>query len=404
MARAACPVKSSIVIIDCGEKLMLPMKENSRSLRSRPRAAVTGYFATWQDGAARREIGAANQDANQSTLRALFESPNAPLFAATSSEDALTQQLPRELAAIGLWDSESQNTTVDAARIGVTFSTSKVLWSHGGQLEANVWNSSSSPIGRLARTVGARGPMASPVAACATGAHCLMLGAQWIEDGYADVVIAGALERPVEPLALAGYAAMGALSRGGVMRPFDRARDGFVANAGGAWVVLENEECARARGVSIQAYLTGWSMGADVLCATAMQASGESIARTIEHSLRRADCPNIGYINAHGTATKLNDAIEARAIQSTLGARVPVGATKPVTGHLLGAAGAVEAALCLKVLSEGYLPPTPNLREVDDECAINVLQSGQSTSIDAAMSLSYGFGGHIGVLIFENSK
>ncbi|MDF2440544.1 MAG: 3-oxoacyl-[acyl-carrier-protein] synthase [Abditibacteriota bacterium] len=377
--------------------------------------AVTGSFAMWGSGTARREIGGAHQDATHHTLQALFaaapidpepvdEASIAAVPAEPSIEERLVQQLPSELAALHLWDEGTNRIGIDAERIGVAFSTSKVLWSPGGVIQADAWDERLSPLARLARSVGARGPMSAPVAACATGAHCLLTAAQWIEDGYADVVIAGALERPVEPLALAGYAAMGALSPSGVMRPFDRKRDGFVANTGGAWLVLENEKRARARGVSIQAYLTGWSMQADVLSATAMEASGATIARAIEQSLRRADCPQIGYVNAHGTATKLNDAIEARAIQSTLGLRVPVSATKPLTGHLLGAAGAVEAALCVKVLGESYLPPTPNLRQVDEECGLNVLQSGQSCAIHAAMSLSYGFGGHIGVLIFENSR
>lgn len=382
----------------CGEEFMSGLNEKYPPKRSRPRAAVTASFATWQNGDSRCAIGGAGR----STLSALFKPPRATSPEMVAPEDVLERELLLELERLELWDKPTQNLVIDPARIGVAFSTSKVLWSHE-HIAADAWNPERPAVNRLARSVGARGPLASPVAACATGAHCLALAAQWIEDGYADVVIAGALERPVEPLAMAGYAAMGALSASGVMRPFGRRRDGFVANSGAACLVLENEERARARGVSIQAYLTGWSMHADALSATTMQTSGDTVARAIEHALRRADCPHIGYVNAHGTATKLNDAIEARAIQSTLGARVPVSATKPVTGHLLGAAGAVEAALCVQVLNEGFLPPTLNVCELDDECAINVLCCGQSTLIDAAMSLSYGFGGHIGVLIFENS-
>jgi 3-oxoacyl-[acyl-carrier-protein] synthase II len=174
-----------------------------------------------------------------------------------------------------------------------------------------------------------------------------------------------------------------------------------VPNHGFGYLVLENAERARARGAAIQAYLTGWSLRADATGQTTMATSGESIMRAMDEAMRRADCPRVEYINAHGTATKLNDVLEARAIYGTFGDRVPVSSTKALTGHLLGAAGAVEGALCVQALCEAFLPPTLNLQDVDEECPIRHLRQGQSTSIEAVMSLSYGFGGHIGVLVFE---
>jgi 3-oxoacyl-[acyl-carrier-protein] synthase II len=305
----------------------------------------------------------------------------------------LSTRLQRELAR----PEQESLCALEAERIGVAFSTSKVLWPYLDEQPGG------EPLFPIARQLGADGPLGSPVAACATGAHCLALGAQWIDDGYADVVLAGALERPQHELVLAGYQSLGALSASGVMRPFDRRRDGFVPGCGFGFVVLENAERARARGAGIQAYLSGWSMRADATGMTTMHNNGDTIARAIDDAMRRAACPAVGYINAHGTATHLNDVIEARAIGHTMGTRVPVSSTKAHTGHLLGAAGAVEGALCVKVLEDGYLPPTLHLEEPDNDCDLALLQQGQLAAPEAVMSLSYGFGGHIGVLIFEKA-
>jgi 3-oxoacyl-[acyl-carrier-protein] synthase II len=147
-------------------------------------------------------------------------------------------------------------------------------------------------------------------------------------------------------------------------------------------------------------------MGADATSLTSMCPSGDSIARAIERALKRAGNPKIDYINAHGTATHLNDEIESRGIKSVFGTSVPVSGTKPLTGHLLGAAGAVEAVICLQALREQWAPPTLNLDEPDEDCDLDYIpQTGESCGRDlplkTVMSLNYGFGGHIGVLIFE---
>ncbi len=358
------------------------------SFAARRRVAVTGYYAGWSQLAGWSELGSAQE----TTLSELCDGPNFVSHKASlSPTKVLCSGIQAELAR----GSQHNLLQIESEQAGVAFSTSKVLWPF---FESDL---GQEPLWNIARLVKAQGPMASPVAACATGAHCLALGAQWIQDGYADVVFAGALERPQHDLVLAGYKSLGALSTAGTMRPFDRKRDGFVPNSGLGFMVLENAERARARGATIQAYLTGWSMCADATGMTTMQASGAGIARAIEDALRRADCPRIGYVNAHGTATKLNDAIEARAIQCTLGNSVPVSSTKSLTGHLLGAAGAVEGVMCVKALEEGFLPPTLGLEEPDAECAVTHVGRNQSTLAPAAMSLSYGFGGHIGVLIFE---
>lgn len=248
----------------------------------------------------------------------------------------------------------------------------------------------------------------SPVAACATGAHCIARGAQMIQWRQADWALCGAVEASLTPLIMAGYRQIGALSKSKTMRPFDKRRDGFVPSEGIGALILENEEHARKRGAKIYGYVTGYDMGADASSLTGMNPSGASIARAMERALKRAGHPKIDYINAHGTATPLNDAIESRAIKSVFGSAVPVSSTKPVTGHLLGAAGAVEAVICLQALRENYAPPTLNLEEADNECDLDYIplasdSCGRDGALQTVMSLNYGFGGHIGVLIFEKA-
>ena len=228
---------------------------------------------------------------------------------------------------------------------------------------------------------------------------------QWQQ---AQVVFAGAVEKDLNPLLEAGYKQIGALSKSKIMRPFDKRRDGFVPSSGIALLILENEEHARKRGAKIYGYVTGYDMGADATSLTGMNPSGASIARAMERALKRAGNPQIDYINAHGTATPLNDAIESRAIKSVFGNSVPVSSTKPLTGHLLGAAGAVEAVICLQAMRENWAPPTLNLEEADDECDLDYIpvtpdSCGRDLPLQSVMSLNYGFGGHIGVLIFEKA-
>lgn len=248
----------------------------------------------------------------------------------------------------------------------------------------------------------------SPVAACATGAHCIARGVQLISWNQADWVLCGALEASLTPLVMAGYRQIGALSKSGTMRPFDKRRDGFVPAEGIGTLILENEDKARERGAKIYGYVTGYDMGADATSLTAMNPSGASIAWAIERALKRAGNPKIDYINTHGTATSLNDAIESRAIKSVFGTEVPLSSTKPLTGHLLGAAGAVEAVICLQALREQWAPPTLNLEEPDDDCDLDYIpvtanSCGRAMPLRHVMSLNYGFGGHIGVLIFEGA-
>lgn len=263
-----------------------------------------------------------------------------------------------------------------------------------------------APARVLARLLGAGGVVLSPVAACAGGAHSVILGAQLIEDGRADYVICGALEAGLSPLMMAGYDRLGALSKSGAMRPFDGARDGFVPREGLAMLVLENAESAQRRGARVLATVSGGAMNADATAMTTMQPDGKSIARAIEIAQAKADARAaiaIDYVNAHATSTKLNDALEARALAQTLGENVAIGATKSATGHWLGGAGALEAVLSVLTLRDGFLPPCIGFsRRGGDIAPLDFVKNGgRAMRARRALSLSYGFGGHIGALIFD---
>lgn len=273
--------------------------------------------------------------------------------------------------------------------------------------------------GALAAAVSARfgfrGPCLSSVAACATGVHALIQAADLIRRGDADLVLTGAADASFVLPLLWSYARMGVLSKclddpPGAVKPFDRDRDGFAVGEGAAAFVLEGLESARARGAPIYGELAGWSWGADAYHLTSLAAADSQIAPLLGQALRRAelDGRDLGYLNAHGTATRQNDVLETRAIRLALGPAadgVPVSSTKPATGHLLGAAGAVETALTLLALRDDFVPPTLNLRHPDPECNLDYVPLvGRSRVLRTAACVSAGFGGQIGVLVFRKLK
>ena len=285
-----------------------------------------------------------------------------------------------------------------ASRVAVCFASSKGDWN---QLQNGDFLSAlpDAPARNYAHQFDARGRISAPNAACASGAHAIALGAQWIQRGDADLVLTGALEPPQHPMIAAAYRNMGALSKSGRMRPFDARRDGFVVNAGGGFLALARESWARQRQVPIQAYVAGWSLACDATHITRMAPGGQAIERAIRQALQMAGNPIINYVNAHGTATA-NDCIEAGALGLVFGDGVAVSSTKSHTGHLMGASGAVEAALCLQAMQNNWAPPTLNLEQVDDSVDLDlVVGSGRALKIDASLSLNYGFGGHIGCLV-----
>ena len=259
--------------------------------------------------------------------------------------------------------------------------------------------------GMVAIDHGARGPNFAVVSACASGAHAIGEAAEWIRRGDATAVLAGGTEGSLTPVAIAAFAAMQALSTRNddpqrASRPFDRERDGFVIAEGAAMLVLEELSHARARGATIYAEIAGYGATADAYHITQPDEEGDGARRCMQRALQRAGAQpaDVGYINAHGTSTQLNDAAETRAIKRVFGdaARtIPVSSTKSMTGHLLGAAGALEAFFSVMAIHDGYLPPTINLENPDPELDLDyVPRVGREASPSLVLSTSFGFGGH----------
>ena len=257
---------------------------------------------------------------------------------------------------------------------------------------------------------GFRGPIACPVGACASGAQALGAAARLIERGDADVVIAGGTDATVLPLVIAGFAAMRALSMRNddptrASRPFDRDRDGFVVGEGAGILVLESEAFARARGAPLRAVLLGYGEAADATHPATPPEDAHGARRAIERALADADLAprDVDAVNAHATSTPAGDRSEAMALRAVFGAHtdaLPVSATKSMTGHLLGAAGAVEAIFSVRALETGLLPPTVNLDHPDPECAIDhVAHKARPHPTRVVLSNAFGFGGvNVGLL------
>ncbi len=266
--------------------------------------------------------------------------------------------------------------------------------------------------GLLSIEVGAKGPNLAMVTACTTSTHCIGEAAKSIRYGDADVMIAGGAEAVVTELAIGGFAAARALStRNGepaaASRPWDKERDGFVLGEGAGGVVLEEYEHAKARGARIYCELAGYGVSADAHHMTAPPEDGDGGFRAMRGALKDAgmDPAGIDYINAHGTSTPLGDVAETVAIKRLLGAhaaKVAVNSTKSMTGHLLGAAGAVEAVFSILALRDQVSPPTINLRTPDPQCDLDyVPNEARTMPIRAALSNSFGFGGTNGTLVFK---
>ncbi|MBZ0315905.1 MAG: beta-ketoacyl-ACP synthase II [Anaerolineae bacterium] len=268
-----------------------------------------------------------------------------------------------------------------------------------------------SPAGRVSIEWGLRGPNMAISTACATGNNAIGEAAAMIARGAADVMLAGSTEAGLMDLAVASFDNMGAISRRNddpatASRPFDKDRDGFVVAEGSAMLILEELEHAQARGATILAELVGYAATADAFHVTAPLENGEGAVMAMKRALKDANLTidDIDYLNAHGTSTPLNDASETRALKTVFGERaydLAISSTKSVTGHLMGAAGAVEAVLSVKSLLENFVPPTINQFTPDPNCDLNYTPNvGKAHQIDYVMSNSFGFGGHNAVLIF----
>jgi 3-oxoacyl-[acyl-carrier-protein] synthase II len=260
--------------------------------------------------------------------------------------------------------------------------------------------------GQVSMAHGLKGPSFCTTSACSSGAHAVGEAAQWIRRGLAPVMIAGGSEATIQPVGIGGFEAMFALSKRNeeptkASRPFDKGRDGFVSAEGGAVLVLESYTRAKARGARIYAEITGYGATSDAHHLTQPAPNGEGAQRAMRMALRDAKLApeSIDYINAHGTSTPVGDVEETKAILSVFGARAAehalwVSSTKSMTGHLLGAAGALEAAIAALAVHKGIVPPTINLDDPDPACTLDyVAHTARSRSLGHVLSNSFGFGG-----------
>lgn len=265
--------------------------------------------------------------------------------------------------------------------------------------------------GNLSIKYGLKGPNLAMVTACTTATHCIGESGRLIEYGDCDMMVAGGAEAVVTELAMGGFAQARALSHRNddpatASRPWDRDRDGFVLGEGAGVVVLEEYEHARARGAKIYAELAGYGMSGDAFHMTAPREDGEGAARCMDSALRNArlNADQVDYINAHGTSTPLGDLAETTAVKRSLGAhakKVAVSSTKSMTGHLLGAAGGVEAVFSALAVYHQVAPPTTNIFNQDPQCDLDyVPNTARQMKIQVALSNSFGFGGTNGTLVF----
>ena len=265
--------------------------------------------------------------------------------------------------------------------------------------------------GQVAIAAGFRGMCACPVAACTGGTNAVGDAFHYIRDGYAEVCLCGGTESAVTPLAVGGFTSMRALTQAEdparASIPFDGERSGFVLGEGAAILLLEELEHARRRGAKIYAEVVGYGVTCDAYHMTAPRPDGSGGAKAMAQALADGAVPAeaVGYINAHGTSTHLNDAIETAAVKTVFGdhaRKLAVSSTKSMTGHMLGAAGAVEAIFTALALRDGFLPATINYRVPDGECDLDVVPNeGRAAAVEYAMSNSLGFGGHNGSILLR---
>jgi len=264
-------------------------------------------------------------------------------------------------------------------------------------------------------SLGARGPNFCPTSACSSGSDAVGTAYEIIKRGDAEAMLAGGSEAIITPIGVAGFNANRALSTRNdapqqASRPFDAGRDGFVVGEGAAILVLEDLAVAQERGAPILAEITGYGASSDGVHITQPAEDGDGAARAMRMALRKAGLApsDIGYINAHGTSTPLNDKVETMAIKTVFGEhayRIPISSTKSMVGHLLGAAGAVEGVVCIKAIETGLIPPTINYTTPDPECDLDYVPNQvREARVSSALTNSFGFGGHNSVLLFQEFR
>ncbi len=320
-------------------------------------------------------------------------------------------------AAQAVADSGIENN-VDADRFGVYFGSGiggfeTLIAEHDNMLEKGHQRVSAMFIPKMISNIGAgniaikfnaKGPCLSFSTACATGTTAVGEAYRAIRGGYADAIIAGGSEAAVTPLAVAGFINCMALTKSedklAASIPFDKRRSGFVMGEGGGALILEEYEHAKARGAKIYAEVVGYGSTCDAFHITAPDSEALSSAKAISECLKEAGAADADkiYVNAHGTSTPLNDKTETRALKNVFGDdayKLHISSTKSMTGHLLGAAGAIEAIVAVKALTENIIPPTIGYLEKDEECDLDYTPNvAKQTEVDLAMSVSLGFGGH----------
>jgi 3-oxoacyl-[acyl-carrier-protein] synthase II len=366
-------------------------------------------------------------DASEFPVRIAAEVKDFDASAVASAKDA--RRLDRNvLLALGAAREAVADARLDGAytadRVGILFGTAiggflgimeqaEVMRERGPDRVAptfipNVLVDTAS--GQLAISLGFRGPNYAPVSACATGSTAVGEALEWIRRGDADAVLAGGAEACLHPLILAGFCAMRGLAAEDehpphASRPFDATRAGFVMGEGACVLVLEELEAARRRGATIYAEILGYGMSNDAHHLAQPDPESVGVAEMMRHALERSGVApeRVGYINAHGTSTPLGDAAETKAIKEVFGEhayRLAVSSTKSVTGHCFGAAGAIEAMMCVLAVRDGVLPPTMNYVHPDPECDLDyVPNEARAVQVDVALSNAMGLGGHNGCVL-----
>ena len=265
---------------------------------------------------------------------------------------------------------------------------------------------------QISIALGVKGPNFCTTSACSSGSDAIGVAYELIKRGEADVMIAGGTEAIVNPLGITAFNSLKALSTRNdapqkASRPFDTERDGFVISEGAVVFILESLEHAINRGASILGEIIGYGATSDAFHVTQPLENGEGAARAMQNALKKAgiEPTGIDYINAHGTSTQLNDAMETKAIKAVFGDyayKVPISSTKSMTGHLIGCAGAIEPAVCIMTMQNGIIPPTINYENPDPECDLDyVPNTARQTEVNTALTNSFGFGGHNSVLILR---
>ena len=270
---------------------------------------------------------------------------------------------------------------------------------------------SNMAAGNIAIKFGAKGMCTNVVTACATGTNCIGEAFHAIKNGLADIMIAGGTEASITPLSIAGFTQLTALTKSDDPKrasiPFDAERSGFVMGEGSGIVIVESLEHALKRKANILSEIVGYGSTCDAYHMTSPSPDGQGAARAMKIAIDEADISKeeVSYVNAHGTSTPVNDKFETVAIKKVFGdyaKNVPISSTKSMTGHLLGAAGAIEAIVCIKALQEGFIPPTVGYKVSDPDCDLDYVPNvGRQQDINYAMSNSLGFGGHNAVLLFK---